>query len=195
MFASGVWGDTTAVLSDADSIDGGTETHTRFWQPHQRLLRGTAINPIRTNVLKCSGAWMTDCGASSESARVRGGNTVSSFEGYGAVSWRRLVSRPLARSLRIYLGLAFLARRTDDVDARGGRDVVHVVGAHRIDLRVVLNLRATLALCCPRSRPRVYLSSVCAIAVDWRGVDGGRVGARRRDQMVGPGAGGPWGFH
>jgi hypothetical protein len=41
----------------------------------------------------------------------------------------------------------------------------------------------------------LYLSSVGAIAVDWRRVDGGRVGTRGRGEVVGGGSRGPFGFH
>lgn len=54
----------------------------RFCPSCQRLCGATAINATLTNVLKFVGAWMTDCGASSESARERTGSTVSNLEGY-----------------------------------------------------------------------------------------------------------------
>lgn len=50
MLASGVEGETTAVLSDVFALDDAPEVLTRL------------------NCLKLSGAWMTDGGASSESA-------------------------------------------------------------------------------------------------------------------------------
>lgn len=84
MFASGVCGDTTAVWSDMVSFEEAAETVTRFWLRRQRLGSATIINATLTNVLKFVGAWMTDGGASSESARVRTGNCVSRRDGCGA---------------------------------------------------------------------------------------------------------------
>jgi hypothetical protein len=65
----------------------------------------------RTNVLKLAGAWMTDCGASSESARNRTGSDVFRREGWGCT---RLAAPPykVATAARTLAWLSVLAGLT-----------------------------------------------------------------------------------
>jgi hypothetical protein len=65
-----------AVLSDMFALDDAPDALMRSWFRNQRLGSATMLDTKRTNCLKCAGAWMTDCGASSESARVRAGTAV-----------------------------------------------------------------------------------------------------------------------
>lgn len=140
--------------------------------------------------MKWAGACMTDWGPSSESARVRTGSAVSSFDGYGTVRGRL----SLAVGSRMYLGLAVLAQRAGDVVYQGRPDVAGLVLADMVHLGVVLDLRAVSAPRACFSSENIYLSRCGAIAIDWRGVDRGRIRAGRGDQMV-RGARRPSGFH
>jgi hypothetical protein len=68
ILASGVDGDTTAVFSDVFALDDPPDVmRFWFWLPYQPCSTIMAEMSL-TNCLKLSGAWMTDGGASSESA-------------------------------------------------------------------------------------------------------------------------------
>ena len=67
MLASGVDGDSTAVLLEAFAVVDASDVLTRFWLQGQSC-GATIIDTSLTNCLKLSGAWMTEGGASSESA-------------------------------------------------------------------------------------------------------------------------------
>jgi hypothetical protein len=56
MFASGVDGDTTAVLSEVFAFDDAPEVLTRCWFRNQRLGSATMLVTKHTNCLKCAGA-------------------------------------------------------------------------------------------------------------------------------------------
>lgn len=81
MLASGVEGDTTAVLSEALALEEAADTLSRFCMRSQRLGSGTTVCASRTNCLKSAGTCMTEGGASSESDRFRAGSEVSSLKG------------------------------------------------------------------------------------------------------------------
>jgi hypothetical protein len=56
MFASGVDGDTTAVLSELFAFEDAPDVLTRFWFRNQRLGSATMLDSKRTNCLKWAGA-------------------------------------------------------------------------------------------------------------------------------------------
>jgi hypothetical protein len=56
MFASGVDGDTTAVLSDMFALEDAPDVLMRSWFRNQRLGSATMLDTKRTNCLKCAGA-------------------------------------------------------------------------------------------------------------------------------------------
>jgi hypothetical protein len=56
MFASGVEGDTTAVLSDVFAFDDAPDVLCPSWFRSQRLGSATMLDARRTNCLKCAGA-------------------------------------------------------------------------------------------------------------------------------------------
>jgi hypothetical protein len=56
MFASGVEGDTTAVLSDVFALEDAPDMLTRSWFRNQRLGSATMVDSKRTNCLKWAGA-------------------------------------------------------------------------------------------------------------------------------------------
>jgi hypothetical protein len=85
MLASGVDGDATAVCSDVFALEDAPVMLVRPCFRRQRLGSATMLDATRTNCLKCAGAWITLCGASSESARVRTGTAVLSRLGCDAL--------------------------------------------------------------------------------------------------------------
>jgi hypothetical protein len=98
---------------------------------------------------------MTDCGASSESARVRTGSAVSSFEGCDAVRYVRsdlsTATTTTKRELLPYLCMAVHARRAGEVVHVGRPDVAEpvlvrgVALAGGVFLRVVFDLRVSVS--------------------------------------------------
>jgi hypothetical protein len=87
MLASGVDGETTTVCSDVFALEDAPDMLVRPCFRRQRLGSATILDATHTNCLKCVGAWMTDWGASSESARVRTGTAVLSLLGCTRALW------------------------------------------------------------------------------------------------------------
>jgi hypothetical protein len=136
------------------ALEEVADTLPRFCIKSQRLGSATLTNRFRTNCLKSAGTCMTEGGASSESDRLRAGSEVSSLKGWVTVRGA-LVCRPRCRSPRRspYLGLAGLARRTDNVLGVWRSDVIQIVLGVILDLDAVsLSLLSChrLGPCLPR---------------------------------------------
>lgn len=96
-----------------------------------------------------------------------------------------------------YLGLALQAHRADDVvQRRSDVDIAALILAALVHLGVVLDLHMGVSAgrTDGRGSGSAYLSTAGAVAVDWRGVDGGRIRTRRGLQVV-RGIGRSGGFH
>jgi hypothetical protein len=125
-----------AVLSDTFALDDAPDALIRSWSRNQRLGSATMLDTKRTNCLKCAGAWITDCGASSESARVRTGTAVFKRLGYRALG--KLVHE--AATSEAYLCAHLKTRGARDVIGARRSDVAHAVFADLVFLLVVFYL-------------------------------------------------------
>ena len=180
MLASGVDGDATAVCSDVCALEDAPAMLVRPCFRRQRLGSATMLDATRTNCLKCAGAWITLCGASSESERTRSGTAVLSRLGFGASVESR--GHALCEAY-LYAGpVACWAHNLVRVRIRRP-DVAHGVFVHFVFLGIVFYLREVSHS--PGSAcGAMYLGVVCpdgAVAVYWGRIDCRGIRARRRE--------------
>ena len=186
------------MFSDVFALEDAADTLPRFCTRSQRLGSATTVSLVFTYKLLEIGGHVYDGGRClvrvRPIARRQRGVELERL-GHGqkcsCIACRRR-SRCRSPQWSPYLGLAGLTRRAHNVLGVWRSDVIHVV------LCVVLNLRGSASplLGAVVSSSCAYLGVVggaCAIAVHRRRVDGGRIRAWRRKQVVGSRR--SWGTH